>query len=51
MSEEKIEERWNKDAGVAFYDDDGTETRVTDRKKSRDVEKSMREDIDEIEEE
>lgn len=42
MKEKKIVDRWSSDAGVAFFDDDGKETRVTDKKKERKIEKSIR---------
>ena len=44
MKEKSIVERWGSDAGVAFFDDDGKETRVTDKKKERKIEKSIRRD-------
>ena len=44
MKEKKIADRWGSDAGVAFFDDDGKETRVTDKKKTRKIEKSIRRD-------
>lgn len=44
MKEKKIVDRWSSDAGVAFFDDDGKETRVTDKKKERKIEKSIRRD-------
>ena len=44
MREKKLVDRCSRDAGVAFFDDDGKETRVTDQKKTRKIEKSVSKD-------